>query len=195
MDKNKRLEEIYRAALEEFSEYGYSRANITGIARKLDMTKGNLYFFIKSKKELYLDAIAWGLSIWQQRVFSEVVKTSDVTEKFKTLCRSSYHYLAEDTVLRTVLIKDQSLFPIDPMNGGVFAEIHNNSINMIATILDEGRAEGVFRNDFDTAHISQLTYSIYVMFIVKTYILANKHSFEDYFNDAVELILRGLLKK
>lgn len=195
MDQKKRLEDIYISALEEFAEYGYSRANVASIAARLDMSKGNLYFFIKSKKELYRDSIAWGLSRWQTRVFTEVDKTQDVSEKFRTLCRSSYYYLAEDEVLRTVLINDQSLFPIDPMNSGDFSEIHTRSINGITSILEEGQAEGVFRDDFDVAHISQLTYSIYVMFIVKTYILANKHSFEDYFNDAVELILRGVLKK
>ena len=194
MNKDKRLEEIYRAALCEFSEFGYNRANITGIAAKLGMTKGNLYFFISSKKELYHDAIAWGLKNWQEKVFVEVGRVSDPIQKFRVLCEFSYRYLAEDPVLREVLTKDKSLFPIDPMNDGSFSEIHNNSINMIASILAEGRAEGIFRNGFDLDHISQLTYSIYVMFIVKTYILSNKHSFEDYFNDAVELILRGVLK-
>lgn len=195
MDKKKRLEDIYRAALEEFSEFGYSRANITGIAHKLEMTKGNLYFFINSKKELYQDSIAWGLTKWQKNVFKEVEAVQDVRIQFKTLCRVSYQYLAEDTVLRTLLIKDPNLFPIDPMDGDVFSEIHNNSIAMIGNILDRGRSEGIFMEDFDTDRLSHLIYSIYVMFIVKTYILANNHSFEDYFNDAVELILRGVLKK
>jgi len=158
------------------------------------MTKGNLYFFITSKKELYHDAIAWGLKNWQGKVFCEVENVTGPAEKFRVLGESSYKYLAEDAVLREVLIKDQSLFPIDPKNGGLFSEIHNRSIMMIASILDEGKSQGIFREDLDTAHTSQLSYSIYVMFIVKTYILSNKHSFEDYFNDAVELILRGVLK-
>jgi AcrR family transcriptional regulator len=195
MDKKQRLEDIYRSALEEFAEYGFTRANLTGIARRLDMTKGNLYFFINSKKELYRDSIAWGLSNWQKNVFKEVEAVQDVKNQFITLCRASYHYLAEDPVLRTLLIKDPSLFPIDPLNGDIFSEIHNNSITMIGSILDKGRVQGVFIEDFDTDRISHLIYSIYVMFIVKTYILANNHSFEDYFNDAVELILRGVLKK
>ena len=195
MDKKKRLEDIYTAALEEFSVYGYKRANISGIADKLGMTKGNLYFFIKNKHQLYQDSIAWGLKRWQEKVYLSISALADPVQKFRILGESSYKYLAEDNVLREILIKDQSLFPIDPLNGGLFAEIHNKSIEMIAGILREGIGRKVFRSDIDIDHISQLAYSIYVMFIVKTYILSNKHSFENYFNDAVDLVLRGVLIK
>ncbi len=193
MDKQKRIEDIYQAALEEFSGFGYSRANISSIARRLGMTKGNLYFFIKSKKQLYLDAVAWGLKKWQGRVFSELVSETDPVRKFRIMCELSYRYLAEDSVLREIFIKDKTLFPIDPINSGLFSDIHGRSIQMIASILEEGKARGVFRNDFDTDHISHLFYSIYVMFIVKTYILPNKHLFEDYYSEAIDLILKGVL--
>ena len=194
MDKQKRIEDIYNAALGEFSVFGYKRANISGIAEKLGMTKGNLYFFINSKQQLYNDSIAWGLKRWQGKVFLCINSVDDPVEKFRILGDASYRYLAEDSVLREILIKDQNLFPIDPLNGGLFGDIHNRSINMIAEILQDGISKQVFRDDIDVEHVSHLTYSIYVMFIVKTYILSNKHSFENYFNDAVELVLRGVLK-
>ncbi len=193
MDKQKRIEEIYQAALKEFSDYGFNRANISSIAQRLGMTKGNLYFFIKSKKQLYLDAVAWGLKKWQNRVFAEIVSESDPVNKFRVLCEKSYRYLAEDSVMREILIKDKNLFPIDPMNSSLFSEIHGKSIQMIAEIIEEGKSQGVFRKDFNTDHISHLSYSIYVMFIVKTYILPNKHSFEDYYSEAIDLILKGVL--
>ncbi|MBI9104678.1 MAG: TetR/AcrR family transcriptional regulator [Spirochaetales bacterium] len=194
MNRDQRVIEIYGAALEEFAEFGFARSNITQIAEKLNMTKGNLYFFIKSKKELYRDSIAWGLMKWQTRVFEKVMTIESPVEKFTVLCESSYYYLAENPVLRSILIRDQTLFPIDPQNGGLFSEIHDGSIRMISNILEEGKLDGLFREDLDVEHISQLTYSIYVMFIVKTYILSNKHSFEAYFSDAVDLILHGVLK-
>ena len=49
MDQKQRLIDIYTAALEEFSEFGYSKATLNGVASRLGMTKGNLYFFIRSK--------------------------------------------------------------------------------------------------------------------------------------------------
>lgn len=195
MDKDKRLEAIFRAALAEFSEFGYQRANISSIADRLDMTKGNLYFFISSKKELYESSIAWGLEQWQMNVFLSVTAIDDPLEQFKLLCDHSYKYLAEDTILRTILIRDTSLFPIDPLVKGRFMEIHKRSIRMIADILQKGITRGVFRSEMDVDHMSQLVYSIYVMFIVKTYILSKEHSFDRYFSEAVELILQGVIKK
>ena len=53
--------------------------------------------------------------------------------------------------------------------------------------------ENVFRN-VDVAHVAEFLYSIYVMFIIKTYIKSEGQSTQIMFNEGLTILLNGLLK-
>jgi AcrR family transcriptional regulator len=52
--REKRIEDIIRAALEEFLEKGYEGASMEAIARRANMSKGGLYHHFNSKDEILL---------------------------------------------------------------------------------------------------------------------------------------------
>jgi len=54
---DKRKEEILEAALEEFSQKGFSGTKILDIVRRAEISQGLLYHYYKSKEELYLAVI------------------------------------------------------------------------------------------------------------------------------------------
>ncbi len=52
MDREKRLEEIYKTALQLFVEKGYEQTALSHIAKALGLTKAGLYHYFSSKEEL-----------------------------------------------------------------------------------------------------------------------------------------------
>ena len=66
------IETIYQTALTVFAQFGFSKTTMEDIAGRLDMTKGNLYLYVKNKQDLYHKTVAYALLRWQGRVAEAV---------------------------------------------------------------------------------------------------------------------------
>jgi hypothetical protein len=95
--------------------------------------------------------------------------------------------------LRAILINDPSIFPLSSKEDP-FSEINRASMDMLKGIIVRGIEEGRFRQ-VDVDHLSELLYSIYVMFIIKTYVKSEGKSTQKMFEQGIDVILNGLLKQ
>ncbi len=191
MSRQEKLNRIFDAALKVFAQYGYKRTRVEDIAQELGMTKGNLYLYVKDKKDLYEKAVSHGLLRWQARVREAIAGTDDVVEQLLIMCRKSFAYLSRDVPLRTILMNDPSIFPLSPKEDR-FARINKASMDMMKTVLMRGIEQKRFRN-VDVKYTTDLLFSIYVMFIIKTYIKSEGKSSSRLFEQGIDLILNGLL--
>lgn len=191
--KEARLHQIYDAALKTFARFGYKKATVEDIAAAAGMTKGNLYLYVKDKRDLYEKSVAHGLLTWQNKVREEISYETDVEKQFLLLGAKAYEHLAQDDTLRTILINDPSIFPLSPTEDR-FAHINNESISMLKHVLNKGIEEERF-GDIDVDHTAQFLFSIYVMFIIKTYVKSEGSSTGKMFQEGLRIILHGLLKR
>ena len=190
--KEAKTEEIYRVALKTFAEYGFRKTTIEDIAAALGVANSTLYLYAENKKELYLKAVEWGFGVWQSRVKAAVAEAEGPILKLEVISHKAYEYLAEDKPLRKILEKDPELFPFFPSKDP-FSDINRESVSMLKEILTEGVSSGLFDiPDIDAA--AKFMFSIYVMFIQKTYIASEGDEADYIFENAIRLILRGLLK-
>jgi AcrR family transcriptional regulator len=190
MKPRENIETIYQTALEVFAQYGFPKTTMEDIAGRLSMTKGNLYLYAKNKQDLYRKTAAYALLKWQAKVAEAVGSESDVKQKFLTMCFKAAEYLASDTHLRNLLLRDPDIFPMFPVKDP-FEEINRNSIEMIKSILRQGIAEGAFRS-FDVDRISEVIFMIYKMFIIRMYIKSDDQMIHKMFEDTIDLCTRGL---
>ncbi len=193
MKKQKRTEEIYAAALRLFADYGFKKTTMEDVARELDITKGALYIYVEDKKDLYQKTVGWALLKWQNRVREATTAEADIVEKFRILCRKSLQYLAEDKELRQVLMQDPDIFPMSSRHDP-YAEINSNSLNMLREILQQGMEAGCFRS-VDADNTAKFLFSVYKMFIIKTYVLDEGDSPEQLFEEAIDLITPGIVDR
>lgn len=193
MNREEKLATVYESALRVFARYGYRRTRVEDIADELGMTKGNLYLYVENKRDLYEKAVAHGLLRWQDMVSKAIEKIDDVVEQFLVMCRKSYTYLSRDVSLRTVLINDPSIFPLSSKEDP-FYEINHASMQLLRRVLEKGILQGKFR-EVDVDHVTELLYSVYVMFIIKTYVKSEGKSTQKMFEQGLDVIMHGLLKK
>jgi len=193
MRKKKEQSEIYESALEQFARYGYGKTTLDDIAADLEMTKSNLYRYARNKKDLYEQAVRYGLQKWQSRAAGAIEDLSDPAEQFRLFCTTGFSYLDRDRVLRSILIRDPSIFPVTASEDR-FADINDASAGFLEQILRRGIAEGVFR-DLPVPETTRYLYSVYVMFIVRTYVKGEGVSTADLFDAAMDLNLKGLLSR
>ncbi|MBC2716733.1 MAG: TetR/AcrR family transcriptional regulator [Desulfobacteraceae bacterium] len=184
------IETIYQVALSAFSEFGYRKTTMDDVAGRLNMTKGNLYLYVKNKKDLYRKTISHALMKWQSKVLEAVDNEADVKKKFSIMCFKAVEYLSEDLQLRQVLIRDPDIFPMFPSKDP-FYDINRNSVELIKAILKQGIAEKVFR-DIDPDRVSEVVFMVYKMFIIRMYIKTEDKLIHEMFEDTVDLFAHGL---
>ena len=186
------IETIYQVALSAFSEYGYRKTTMDDVAGRMNMTKGNLYLYVKNKKDLYHRTVSHALLKWQSKVLEAVENEPDVKKKFYVMCFKAVEYLSEDTEFRQVLIRDPEIFPMFPAKDP-FYDINRNSVELIKAILKQGIEEKVFR-DIDPDRVSEVVFMIYKMFIIRMYIKTEDKLIHEMFEDTVDLFAHGLFK-
>ncbi len=185
-----KYESIYRASLKVFAEYGYKKATIGDIANELGVVKSALYFYVADKKELYNNAVAFGLRLWQDKVRESVALETDPRRKFEVMAHKALEYLSEDRNLRNILLRDPALFPLHPAQDP-YTDINRDSLEMLKGIITQGIEEKRFR-DVDVNTVAPLIFSFYVMLVQKIYMFPEAAFDKRMFEAGIDLVLRGL---
>ncbi len=192
MSKADKKQEIFRAALKLFARYGYKKTTVAEVAAQVGMTKSNLYFYVAGKRDLYEQSIRHALKHWRDSVAAAIAEKNDVVEKFKTMALASFQYLADDEQLRSILIMDPAIFTLTPAEDR-FHEINQGAMRLIKDILVQGINEGRF-TEIDVEHTTEFLFSVYIMFLIKTYVKSEGISALRMYEQGAALVLRGLCR-
>ncbi|MCX5849496.1 MAG: TetR/AcrR family transcriptional regulator [Deltaproteobacteria bacterium] len=192
INKDQKLHEILKVALRLFAHYGYKKTTLEDVGNELSMTKSNLYFYITSKRDLYEKTVSSAFKEWQTAVVNAVGQVDDLAEKFSIMAIRSIEYLNEHNELRSIFIKDPAIFSLFPSEDP-FYEINMGAIRLIEDILTKGIEQGRFY-EMDVQHSAELLFSIYVMFLIKTYVKSEGASAIRMYEEGLKIILRGMCK-
>ncbi|WP_319526312.1 TetR/AcrR family transcriptional regulator [uncultured Desulfosarcina sp.] len=185
-------ERIYKAALSVFGKYGYRKATLEDIASELHMTQSGLYRYFRDKRDLYEKAVAYGLVEWQRTSASAIENESDPLSQLQNYALTGANYLNENDDLRNVLINDPSVFPLNTKEDH-FAPINRESMNILRDILKQGIKENRIRS-VDLDYTTSFLYSVYVMFIIKSYVKPDIGSSDDMLKTSLDILLHGIAK-
>ncbi|MGO9147497.1 MAG: TetR/AcrR family transcriptional regulator [Desulfomonilia bacterium] len=192
MDKDRKLNDILKAALRLFAHYGFKKTTLDDVANELGMTKSNLYFYVTNKRDLYEKTVSIAFQEWQTAVVEAVGEVDDVAEKFSVMAMRSIEYLVDHEELRSVFMKDPGIFTLYPAEDR-FYEINKGAMLLIEDILSQGIKQGRFY-DMDVQHTAELFFSIYIMFLIKTYVKSEGVSAMRMYEEGLKIILRGLCR-
>jgi TetR/AcrR family transcriptional regulator, cholesterol catabolism regulator len=144
-----RLQELIDAAAEVFAERGYDRSTIAEIADRLDILKGSIYHYVKSKDDLLFAVI--------QEIHESALATMadlpdmDVApdEKLRIFVDRHVRHSIEHIGPATVFFRDfRSLDP--DRRATVLAERAQYS-NILRAIVRDAESAGITRPDLDTS--------------------------------------------
>lgn len=192
MEKTDKTIQIFEAALSLFAHYGYRKTTVEDVADKVNMTKSNVYFYVKNKRDLYEKSVSHALEKWRQTIASEIEHVNSALEKFAIVARRSFEYIDDHKDLQSLLMKDPDIFTLSPSEDR-FYEVNLRAMMMLKDILRQGIDEGVFY-PVDVDHVTEFLFSVYIMFLIKTYVKTDGSSSQRMYEEGLALIFRGLCK-
>jgi len=142
-DPEERKQEIIEAAMVLFEEKGIQKTSMSDIAKKLDVAKGLIYYYFRSKDELIAFVI---------ESFSTVVD-EEIRKIMKNDALDFYGKLGAILNLFFSSIREHpTLMNITPGNPGMFEYIKTRlseiAITHASALIEEGKREGFIENKY-----------------------------------------------
>jgi AcrR family transcriptional regulator len=175
-DAERTRNEILEVATREFADQGFAGARVDEIAAQTRTTKRMIYYYFRSKEQLYVEVL--------ERAYAEIraverqvdVDDLDPRAAIRRLAELTFdHHDSHPDFIRLVSI--ENIHHAEHMRKSKqLANLKNPVIELIERILDRGRAEAVFRRDVDPIDVHMMI-SAFCVFRV-----ANRHTFRTLFD-------------
>ena len=169
MNKDQEVQErILAAAGKRFFTEGFTTVTMDDMARELGMSKKTLYRLFASKDEL--------LRAVMQRFVAEVEAATDqILENPDTNCLSKLHRLLGFIAMQMLRIRPPFLLDLQRSAHPIWAELdewrRRRVISKFAVLIEQGVAEGVFRNDLNKELLLRM-YTLLIQGIVNPEVLS-----------------------
>ena len=140
--KDESIRRILDAAIEVFSEMGYSGARVDEIAKRAGINKAMIYYRIGDKKKLYIEVLHNLFGDIALRISKNISEKADPEEKLKQYIKNIAGTIAEHPHLPGIMMRELA-------SGGsnVNESITKDFVDILAIpkeILEEGKMRNVF---------------------------------------------------
>lgn len=159
---------ILLAAEKVFAEKGFNGAKMSEVATLAGVSEGTVYEYFESKEDLLLSIPARRFQTYiEQLVYAFEIKTP--LRKLRRLIRNHFSlYLVNRDFLKVFLLQIQlsSRFYASPVY-----ETYRRYFSLIEEIIEEGKSEGVFRQDVDPRVFRNMYFGTFSHMAIRWFIL------------------------
>lgn len=191
MGKDQTREKILTVAARMFGKYGFQKTTVDEIARTAHKAKGSVYYYYKSKEELFLAVVSQEINVLKTGLTRIIVDSQDATGMIR-------NYLISRMILMKDAVNYHESLKADFVDDFSFLnetrqEFTRFEIELMKAILDRGVRENKFRIK-DTHATAQVIILAMKAIEIPFY---HQHMIAEYEQTIVELIdilIKGIEK-
>jgi AcrR family transcriptional regulator len=175
-DAERTRNEILEVATREFAANGYAGARVDDMAERMRTTKRMIYYYFGGKEQLYIAVLERAYAAIRRAEREVDVDGLDAAAAVRRIVELTFdHHESHPEFIRLVSI--ENIHHAEHMRRSrAIAELGSPAIDLLGSILERGRAEGVFRRDVDAVDVHMMI-SAFCVFRV-----ANRHTFGTLFD-------------
>ena len=144
--KHQRKNQIMNAALSVAVKKGYSNSRMDDIVKKSNLSKGAIYWYYKSKKDVYLELVDHWFKQYSSDVLIKIESKKTASDKLNALFQYfSSQFVKNQSVFR-ILSEFWSLSKIDPEFNHKLQKVYQVFLEYIIKIIQEGISLKEFKN-------------------------------------------------
>ncbi len=170
-DAKQTRQEILEVATREFADQGYAGARVDQIAAQTRTAKRMIYYYFGGKEQLYVAVLVQAYAAIRQAEQEIDVEHLDPVSAIRRLAELTFdHHESNPDFIRLVSI--ENIHRAEHVGRSPhLARLNMPAIELIAAILDRGRASAVFTRDVDAIDLHMMISSFCVFRV------ANRHTF------------------
>ena len=159
--KEKRKENIFKAAVWCFNKKGYYETTIDAIAAKAKVSKGSIYYYFKSKKELFLELFQYRVGKYFEQIKKYIEEEKYPDARLKMFINKSSQILKENEDFFKFCLEFLSLGAREPEIRDVMTIFYKDSTDTFRQLLKEGVKSGRFK-DLGSDRVARTIYFLFM---------------------------------
>ena len=192
--QDRRKEQIMSAALSVVVAKGYDQSRMDDIVEKSQLSKGAIYWYYKSKEEVYLSLVDYWFLQYSSGVVDTLQQQESASDQLKALFDFFIGQFDKNPATFKLLVEFWRLAGLNPDFNTKLQQIYSDFLEYIIEIIKVGVANGEFKNV--EPRITALSILINIEGIT-WFTLFDKSGVEahEYIDTISNFILNGLKKK
>tara|TARA_B100001964_G_scaffold48130_1_gene53826 strand:+ start:109 stop:714 length:606 start_codon:yes stop_codon:yes gene_type:complete len=192
--QDRRKEQIMSAALSVVVSKGYDQSRMDDIVEKSQLSKGAIYWYYKSKEEVYLSLVDYWFLQYSSGVVDTLQQQESASDQLKALFDFFIEQFDKNPTTFKLLVEFWRLAGLNPDFNAKLQQIYSDFLEYIIEIIKVGVANGEFKNV--EPRITALSILINIEGI-NWFTLFDKSGVEahEYIDTISNFILNGLKKK
>ena len=192
--QDRRKEQIMSAALSVVVAKGYDQSRMDDIVEKSQLSKGAIYWYYKSKEEVYLSLVDYWFLQYSSGVVDTLQQQESASDQLKALFDFFIGQFDKNPTTFKLLVEFWRLAGLNPNFNTKLQQIYSDFLEYIIEIIKVGVANGEFKNV--EPRITALSILINIEGI-NWFTLFDKSGVEahEYIDTISNFILNGLKKK
>ena len=190
MRESDKHQQIIDAAVRVFARNGYYNSRVSDIAREAGIASGTIYLYFRTKDEILVTLFREKMAAWVNYVRDQIRGEADVVAKVRRLVALHFGVLERDPALAEVV-------QVELRQGHKFfrgASAHEIAayFELIASVLEEGQAAGVFRRDVAVKTAVKVLFGAMDQMATSWVLGKRKYRLSDAADEVANIFLRGV---
>lgn len=153
---------ILEAAISEFADYGYERANINNIAEKAEVSIGSMYKYFNNKQDLYLAIVDFSVQELKS-VLNEIISSND---EFLTTIKKiiqAIQVFSRSYANMTKLYNEMATENNSELVWKIASSMEGVTAKLYASIIKEAQDNGQIRKDMDPDYFAFFLDNLFIL--------------------------------
>lgn len=159
--KEKRKEKIFKAAVWCFNKRGYYETTIDAIAARAKVSKGSIYYYFNSKKELFLELFHYRVNKYFDQIKTYIQEGRSPDERLRMFINKSSQFLKENEDFFRFCLEFLSMGVREPEIREVMTIFYKDSTDTFKQLLEEGVKSGTFK-DLGSDRVARTIYFLFM---------------------------------
>ena len=186
-------QQIIEAAVRVFARNGYYNSRVSDIAKAAGIASGTIYLYFKTKDEILVSLFREKMAEFVATVQKAIAAEPDAVVKLRGLIRLHFKLLEEHPemaeVVQVELRQGQKFFR------GASANEVSGYFDLISSVLEEGMAAGLFRDDLPVKTVRKVLFGAMDQMATSWVLGKRGYKLSETADDVADIFLKGLATK
>ena len=188
---SEKYQKIIQAATKVFAQKGFYNSKVADVAKEANVADGTIYLYFKNKDDLLISIFEDSMDTFSGEVQKVVDGVSDPVEKLRRFIRLHLELVRENQDTSLVLqieLRQSSKFMKE-----YAATKFRDYLALIATILEEGQAKGLFKKSINPVIVKRAIFgAVDEMALDWVLMKKKKYTMEEVAEQLCSMLVEGL---
>jgi AcrR family transcriptional regulator len=195
VDKEQRQAELLETAIGVFAKRGYQATTMDEIAEQAGVSKGMLYIYFKNKEALFGAVFRWFGKMTEEMMQDAIDDTKDEAEQIRCITAAWAEVAIHHREFVPLFLDFWAAASVHGMRNDYaedLATMYDEYRTMIIGIIEQGKAQRIFKSDTDAEAIAYLLVGGMDGFFIQSW-LSQPNNIDTLIFNATESLLQGII--